>query len=137
LVTGATGTGKSRLLAALAADLNLTVIDPLNRNLSNQNEFLPANSGGIVIDHIHHFEGAKSVVAQAAEWCERYGGNLWLCEIWRESIERKGIEIQADAIEVHLEHELRADAEPPVVGPRIVGTYDQLLPLVRRIASAL
>ncbi|MCA8228308.1 P-loop NTPase family protein [Burkholderia vietnamiensis] len=136
LVTGSTGVGKSTLLSALAAQHKMTVIDPLIEAAKTWHEPSAATCGGVVIDHVHYLEDAKTVVSAAAEWCEQHAVSLWLGEIWRGELESKGIQIPADTIELHLQRDAIDEPATPVAGQRTVGNLEQVLPLAQQIAAS-
>lgn len=109
LITGATGSGKSRLLVEAAKHCRMTMLDGLAEGGASWVEPDPIECQLIAIDHVQWI--APEVIVAALQWCDANFKPLWLVEQFRQDIEAKGIELPRDIVEIALD----ANASLPFV----------------------
>lgn len=100
LVTGPTGVGKSRLLARLAAERGMPVVDPLATPPMLWVAPDPVRCVGVVIDHAWWLDPYE--YRDICAWCEIHEVDLWLAETARSDLEQKGMHLPVDTFEIKL-----------------------------------
>ena len=77
MITGRTGSGKSKLIERLSKRLQLKVIDPLGA--SNIDWQLPETGDGldaVVFDHTRTLRDSRDQVVEVIQWCRLYKVNV-------------------------------------------------------------
>lgn len=128
LVTGPTGVGKSMLLARLAAERGMLVVDPLASPPLPWIAPDPVACRGVAIDHAWWLDPYE--YRDICAWCEVHGVDLWLAETARSDLEQKGMRLPVDTFEIKL----AATGATSSVGSVIRGQADQMAGLVAAIA---
>lgn len=104
VITGKTGSGKSKLLNSCKHVLGgrLVCVDPLNTAPLRWTEPISAKITAVVLDHVYSFETNSEVLGAAINWCNEHEKLLILSEINLEDFSRKNISLPNDFIHVDM-----------------------------------
>lgn len=104
LLTGPTGSGKSKALARLKAVYGdgIAIFDPLENPPKPWSEPNPGSCRVVAFDHVWSLERPAETIAAAVEWCETHGRALLLIDQQRRDFDERGISIPDGAIEMRV-----------------------------------
>ncbi|WP_321967135.1 ATP-binding protein [Burkholderia cepacia] len=104
ILTGPTGSGKSRALARIKAVYGdgIAIFDPLESEPKTWSEPDRENCRAVAFDHVWSLERPAETIAAAVRWCETHGRALLLIDQRRLDFDEHGISIPEGAIEMRL-----------------------------------
>lgn len=101
LITGGTGSGKTRLIEKRS---NCHLIDPLGMGFITWQEPV-AFCEVVAFDHVSHLQNANKEIAAAQAWCEAHNKPLWLIENSRKNIEERDVDLQGRIVELQISND--------------------------------